>query len=109
MTVCQLNVNIMMFELSTSAEVSKALAQRLRTHRLAQNLTQLELAGRAGLSKGMIANFEKTGTASLENFIKLVMALGLMAELNDLLVFKALSIKQMEAASQKRQRARGSR
>jgi len=45
----------------------------------------------------------------LENFIKLVMALGLMAELNDLLVFKALSIKQMEAASQKRQRARGSR
>lgn len=97
----------MMFELSVPAEVAKALAHRLREHRLAQNLTQLELAGRAGLSKGMVANFEKTGTASLENFLKLVMALGLVAEFNELLVFKALSIKQMEAASQKRQRARG--
>lgn len=99
----------MLFELSTSDEISLEIARRLRDHRLAQNMTHKELADRADLSKGMVANFEKTGKASLGSFIKLVIALGLVAQLNELLVYKATSIKQMEAMSQKRQRARGSR
>lgn len=99
----------MLFELSTPDEISLELARRLRDHRLAQNITHKELADRTGLSKGMVANFEKTGTASLGNFIKLVIALGLVAQFNELLDYKVKSIKQMEAMSQKRQRARGAR
>lgn len=99
----------MLFEFSTSDEVSLEIARRLRDHRLAQNMTHKELADRAALSKGMVANFEKTGKASLGSFIKLVMALGLVTQLNELLVYKATSIKQMEAMSKKRQRARSSR
>ncbi|SDH73709.1 helix-turn-helix domain-containing protein [Propionivibrio dicarboxylicus] len=96
----------MLFELSTPDEISLELARRLREHRLAQNLTHKELADRAGLSKGMVAAFEKTGKASFGNFIKLVVTLGLVTQLNELLIFKATSIKQMEMASHKRQRAR---
>ncbi|PLK48567.1 helix-turn-helix domain-containing protein [Uliginosibacterium sp. TH139] len=99
----------MLFVLSTSDEISLELARRLREHRLVQNMTHKELAERAGLSKGMVAAFEKTGKASLGNFIKLVMTLGLVAEFNELLVYKVTTIKQMEALSQKRQRARGKR
>lgn len=95
------------FELSTSVEICAALGQRLRDQRLAQNLSQAELAARAGLHRRTIENIEsRTHSASLETIIKVAMRLSLVAELQDLFVPKIKSIAQLESTERaKRRRA----
>jgi transcriptional regulator with XRE-family HTH domain len=95
--------------LATSGEIGCELGARLRLHRLAQNLQQTELAARAGVSEGTVRNLEKKGQATLESWLHIVMALGLVDELSDLFVFKPVSIKALEDASVKRTRASGPR
>ncbi|TAL96740.1 MAG: helix-turn-helix domain-containing protein [Paraburkholderia sp.] len=97
------------FELATVEEICTELASRLREHRLAQNITQAELAGRAGISMGTVRNFESKGQATLESLIKIVMALGLAGSLSDLFVLRATTIRDMEKASVRRQRAGSAR
>ncbi|SEB15449.1 helix-turn-helix domain-containing protein [Paraburkholderia sartisoli] len=97
------------FELAAVEEICTELASRLRAHRLAQNITQAELAGRAGISMGTVRNFESKGQATLESLIKIVMALGLAGSLSDLFVLRATTIRDMEKASVRRQRAGGAR
>jgi transcriptional regulator with XRE-family HTH domain len=95
------------FELSTSAEICAELGRRLREQRLAQNLSQAELAARAGLHRRTIENLEtKTHTASLETIVKVAVRLNVVAQLQDLFVLKVQSIAQMERAEwAKRRRA----
>lgn len=95
----------MNIELANSQEISRELGQRIREHRLAQNIQQDELANRAGISERALRNIERNGQATLENFLRAVMALGLAGELANVFAMKARSIKAMEAASVKRQRA----
>ncbi|MFM0648305.1 helix-turn-helix transcriptional regulator [Paraburkholderia bryophila] len=99
----------MNFELASSQEVARELGQRLREHRLAQNLQQEELASRAGISERALRNIELNGQATLDNFLRAVMALGLAGELGNVFNTKPRSIQAMEAANVRRQRAsRGS-
>ncbi|MBS0339315.1 MAG: helix-turn-helix transcriptional regulator [Proteobacteria bacterium] len=98
----------MTFELATTSEIGTEIGQRLQAQRLAQNLTQAEVAARAGVSKGTVQNLESKGQATLESLVKVVMALGLVSELSGLFVLRATSIKQLEAASAGRKRARTS-
>ena len=95
------------FHLSTSAEILHALAVRLREQRLAQSLTQRELAQMAGLSLGALRKLESNGQCSLETLIRVVQALGLQEALDDLFVLKRQSIAQMEQVDlvSRRQRA----
>jgi transcriptional regulator with XRE-family HTH domain len=95
----------MMFQLSTADEIITALGQRLREHRLAQNLQQSELAGRAGISERALRNIELGGKGTFENVIRVAQALGLAGNLDSLFDLKPRSIKAMEAASIKRKRA----
>jgi transcriptional regulator with XRE-family HTH domain len=95
----------MHFNLSNSQEVVAELGQRLRAQRLLQNLQQDELAGRAGISERALRNIERSGRATLDNFVRVVMALGLVEEMDGIFALKLKSIKAMEAASIKRQRA----
>ncbi len=95
----------MHFALFTSQEIVAELGQRLRAQRLLQNLQQDELASRAGISERALRNIEKSGRATFDNVVRVVMALGLAEELSGLLEVKPKSIKAMEAASVKRQRA----
>ena len=97
------------FDLATVEEICVELASRLRAHRLAQNITQAALAGRAGISMGTVRNFESKGQTTLESLIKIVMALGLAASLSDLFVLRATTIRDMEKASVRRQRAGSAR
>lgn len=94
------------FKLASAAEISAEIGARLQAQRLAQNITQEELAARAGVSKGTIHNLESKGPASFESVVKVAMALGLVAELSNLFLLRATSIKQMEAANVTRKRAR---
>lgn len=95
------------FHLSTPAEVQHALGARLREQRLAQSLTQRELAQMAGLSLGALRKLETDGQCSLETLVRVTQALGLLGELDDLFVLKRQSIAQMEQVDlvSRRQRA----
>lgn len=95
----------MHFGLASTAEIAEELGRRLRAHRLAQNLSQVELAARAGISRRTLIDFEHSGRGSLEVFLRVAAALGLIESMSSLFELKPKSIKDMEKASQKRKRA----
>lgn len=87
------------FAFASHQEICAELGQRLRRQRLAQALTQKDLAERAGVAPGTVKNLEGKGVSSLESTIRIVMALGLVDELARLFELKAVqSIAQMERA-----------
>ena len=96
------------FELATTPEVGQVLGERLRAHRLAQNLQQAELAQRAGVSKLTILHLENRGSVTLHSFIQVVRALGLVDELAPLFALQPKSIAMMEAADIASRRLRAS-
>ncbi|MBX9667947.1 MAG: helix-turn-helix domain-containing protein [Candidatus Obscuribacterales bacterium] len=95
----------MHFALATTDEIAQELGKRLRAHRLAQNVQQSELAARAGVSERSLRNFERDGKGSIDLFLRVAMALGLVESMDNLFVLKPKSIKAMEQASFKRKRA----
>ena len=97
----------MTFILSTPIEILHALGVRLREQRLAQSLTQRELAQMAGLSLGALRKLESDGQCSLETLVRVAQALGLLGALDDLFVLKRQSITQMQQMDlvKRRQRA----
>ncbi len=99
----------MIFAISSHAEILLAIGHRLRAQRLAQALTQRELAAMAGLSLGAVRKLEHDGQCSLETLIRVVQSLGLMNEMEDLFVLKRQSIAAMEQAEWVNQRQRAPR
>jgi transcriptional regulator with XRE-family HTH domain len=93
------------FGLASADEIAQELGSRLRAHRLAQNLPQAELAARAGISRRTLIDFEHSGRGSFDVFLRIAMALGLVESMSGLFELKAKSIRDMEKASEKRQRA----
>jgi len=93
------------FGLATTDEISQELATRLRARRLTQNLRQSELAARAGISRKTLTTFEQSGKVSLDVFLRIVSALGLSESMSTLFELKEKSIREMELAEQRRQRA----
>jgi transcriptional regulator with XRE-family HTH domain len=94
------------FDLATAPEISLTLGQRLKAARLAQGLQQAELAARAGLSRGTVMALENQGQCSLQAFIHIVQALGLVQELNEVFLPQIRTIAEMERhAAPQRQRA----
>lgn len=86
----------MNFKLSTQREICLELGKRLKHQRLLKNLKQLELAKRAGVAVGTVKNLESKGQCSLETLVRLVTALGLTDDLENLFLPKIVSIAQME-------------
>lgn len=95
------------FGLASEREIREALSSRLRTQRLAKGLGQADLAKGAGIGVATLQRLESGHGGTLENFLRVVMALGLVDDLADLFTPKLRSIAQMEraAAQKKRQRA----
>ena len=85
---------------STYEEVCKELGARLKAQRLAQMLTQEELAARAGLSMGTVKNIENKGQSSLESVVRLGLALGLADHFQELFSLQVKSIAQMDQIEQ---------
>ncbi|WP_411359135.1 helix-turn-helix transcriptional regulator [Pseudidiomarina salilacus] len=93
----------------TPAALSAELGERLKQTRLNANITQAELARRAGVSRNIVMNAEK-GQAQLENFVALLLALGVAEQLNSFLAKPQLSPLQLRKLQGKqRERATGSR
>jgi transcriptional regulator with XRE-family HTH domain len=95
----------MLFSLSSTEEVAQEFGSRIRAHRLAQNLQQGELAARAGISERALRNFERSGRGTFDLFLRLALTLGLIDSMSELFELRPKSIREMELASQKRQRA----
>ena len=61
----------------TDDQVIDELRERCRSERLAQNLSQGDLAERAGLSRGTVARFENdSNTPGLETLVAILRVLG---------------------------------
>ncbi len=83
-----------MNEFSTTQEILKEFANKIKDERLKQNITQEELALKSGLSLSTYKIFEKNGKGSFENFINITKALGKTIELNNLFIKSSFSPKE---------------
>ena len=72
--------------LRSSKEMSVELAARMKSRRLADNLTQSGLARRSGVPLGTLKKFEQSGQIALISFVRLVVALKDEAALENLLL-----------------------
>ncbi len=97
------------YTLLPAPEVAADLARRLKSRRLARNLTQPGLAARSGVPLGTLKKFERTGSISLVSFVRLVVALGEQAGLERLMETDDrdyLTLDQMLATPKPRKRGR---
>lgn len=91
------------------AALSELLGERLKVARLNQDLTQTQIAERAGVTRKAVMQAEK-GKASLEVFVALLQALNLLAQLDQFLPPQTLSPVQLaKLQGKRRQRASGLR
>src|SRR5690606_9663117 len=65
-------------------EVVKLLCARLRQERLAQQMTQAEVAARAGIGVGTLSNLEAGRSVAFDSVIRVAMVLGRLNELEQL-------------------------
>lgn len=72
--------------LLSSEDIAAEMAGRLKSRRLAQNLTLEGLARRSGVALGTLKKFERTGQIALVSFIRLVVTLKDEAALENLLL-----------------------
>jgi len=69
---------------STPDEVVRRLCGRLRSERLAQQMTQAELAGRAGVGVNTVSNLEAGRNVGFDSLVRVAMVLGRGRELEAL-------------------------
>ena len=69
---------------STPQEIVHRVCERLRVERVAQSMTQGELAARAGVSKSTNSNVESGQSVRFEYIVRVAMALGRANELENL-------------------------
>lgn len=70
--------------LSKPSEVVELLGERLRKERLFQQMTQAEVAARAGVGVNTLSNLEAGRSVTFENLIRVAMVLGRSSELEAL-------------------------
>ncbi|HSC66742.1 MAG TPA: helix-turn-helix transcriptional regulator [Cellvibrio sp.] len=73
-------------------ELVALLCERLRTERLTQQMTQAELAGRAGIGVNTLSNLEAGRNVSFESLVRVAMVLGRLSELEALFMPKLESL-----------------
>ena len=92
-------------------EIVLLLCDRLRQERINQQMTQSELAKRAGMSVNTLSNLEAGKNTGFENIVRVAMVLGRAAELTELFKPKLESLddlRRYEAAlTRKRIRSKG--
>lgn len=90
------------FDLKTTEEIAQILAKRVKELRLLNKWKRSTMAERSGVSESSLRRFEQTARISLENFLKLLSALGRLDEMDDLLhPPSAKSIDDLEARKRK--------
>ncbi len=96
---------IMRFDFYTPTEIVNILGERLKKQRLTLNLTQAELANKAGIGLSTVARIESGDGGTLDNVIRLAIALGLINEFSTLFEPQPDTIKDIINQQNLRQRA----
>ncbi|WP_025806323.1 helix-turn-helix domain-containing protein [Pseudomonas chlororaphis] len=93
---------------SKPSEIVKLLCERLRTERLALQMTQADVAARAGVAANTVSNMEAGRNVSLESVVRVAMVLGRSKELEGLFLPKLDSLEDIlrYESSAKRQRSK---
>ena len=88
------------------SEIVELLCQRLRKERLAQQMSQADVAARAGVSVNTLSNLENGQNISFETLVRIAMVLGRVKELEALFQPQVDSLDDVlrYEASAKRQR-----
>lgn len=95
------------FNLISPYDVMLSVAQRAKTLRLEQNITQQELADRVGIAIGTIKRFEKTGEIQFNHLLRVALVLGRLEEFVNLFAPSDVPVSLYELKDIKpRQRAR---
>lgn len=76
-------------------EIASLLSDRLRKERLKKQMTQAELAKRAGIGVNTLSNLESGKNTSFDNIIRVAMVLGRTDELESLFKPKLESLDDL--------------
>lgn len=99
----------MAIDIKTDDEILQEFGSRLRTYRLQLNLSQEELAVRAGVNRSTIRDAELGRDFQLTTLVKLLRVLGRLGDLDAFLPAPSVSpIQLMKRQGKPRQRARKS-
>lgn len=94
-------------EEKTPTAMAEEIGERLKQARLNADMTQVDVAERAGISRKAVLNAEK-GKAQLETLIAILDALGMASQLDNFLPIQEISpIQLAKLQGRKRQRASG--
>lgn len=88
----------MEFILLSAAEIQVELCNRIKKRRLTKNISQLAFAAMVGVSTQTIKNLERDCRCTLDTFIRCLIALGLVSELESIAKTDIVSIAQLEAS-----------
>lgn len=98
---------------NTDQEVIAEIASRLRNLRLndpERQMSQQQLADRAGISKSTVARFEQKGEISLMPLIAILRVMKLLPNINQLvpenITISPMQVSKMESKNTTRQRVR---
>ena len=72
------------FNLMSPIDVMISVAQRAKTLRLEQNITQQALADKVGIAVGTVKRFEKSGEIQFNHLLRIALVLGRLEEFFDI-------------------------
>ena len=75
---------MMDLSLATPAEIVKLLCKRLRKERLSLQMTQADVAARAGIAAATVSNLEAGRSVAFESVVRVAVVLGRLKELEAL-------------------------
>ncbi len=84
-------MNNFLFNPKTPNEIAKELVEKIKQHRKKLKISQAQLAVKSGVSLGSIKRFESKYEISLNSFIKILIALNLEQDLENLFTQKDYS------------------
>lgn len=86
-------MNMLPFDLSTTQEIVKELASRVKAKRKKIGMSQKQFTEHIGMRFGTDARFEKTGLISLNNFVDTLRGLYSIEDLESILIDKNEHLK----------------
>ena len=81
-------MNNLLFNPKTPNDIAKELVEKIKQHRKKLKISQAQLASKSGVSLGSIKRFESKYEISLNSFIKILIALNLEQDLENLFMQK---------------------
>jgi transcriptional regulator with XRE-family HTH domain len=95
------------FSVANSAQIILTLGKRVEKIRLGRNWTREKLADEAGITARTVANLESGNKVTLDTLVRVLIALGVQANLQNLLPDPSIRpMERLRAQSTERRRAR---